>query len=116
MAVTPVGQNRPQIQPQTEAAQAPAQKSGGGGEVASARATVGPDQAFQAQQARDTFDPGTANQANQAQATNGAGSIQDSDPLTQALDGLVKALTGIVELVKSVLPQQGNAVGGGENA
>jgi hypothetical protein len=118
MAVTPVGQNRPQPQAQMEAPQAPAQKSGGGGEaVATARASAGPDQAIQAQYARDCFDPGTANQANQAQATNGADAVdQETDSFTKALDGLVKALTSVVELVKSILPPEtGAAQGTGQN-
>ncbi len=129
MAVTPVGQNRPQPLPQTEAAKAPAQaqaldqKAGGGGGVAPATrgsfGTVASDygikdaqpkaaqqNAFQQELARDTFDAGAADQA---QALDGADASQDQDPFSQALDSLVQALNSVVDLVKSILPPETGA-------
>jgi hypothetical protein len=79
MAVTPVGQNRPQVA-QFEATDKAAQKSGGGGAVATAtatataKATVGAenavqaqDKAVQAQLARDAFEPAVVDQPHFAQ-------------------------------------------------
>ena len=48
MAVTPVGQNRPQVPAQLEATPLAAEKSGAGGAVAVAQASAGPNQAVQA--------------------------------------------------------------------
>jgi hypothetical protein len=111
MAVTPVGQNRPQAPApaQLEATPLAAEKSGAGGAVAVARASAGPDQAVQAQYARDAFDPGTADQA---QALGGPDQAQDSDPFSQALNSLVQALNSVVELVKNLLPPE--ATGGAD--
>lgn len=114
MAVTPVGQNRPQPPAQFEATQGAAQKSGAGATAyAEARASVGPDNAVQAQFAKDTFDPNGV-QAQQANALGGPDSAQgNGDPFTQALNSLVSALSSVVEMVKNLLPPD---AGGGEDA
>lgn len=119
MAVTPVGQNRPQ-QPQpaqVEANPATAQKSGSGA-VAYAEARAGND--VQAQFAKDAFDPNAGFQAQQANAlggtdaAGGANAAQDPDEqFTQALNSLVDALSSVVDLVKNLLPPDAT---GGQNA
>ena len=130
MAVTPVGQNRPQPPPQTEAAKAPAQapqaldqKAGGGGSVGPApRGAFGTQasdyglkdtqpqaaqqNAFQQELARDTFDPGAADQA---QSVDSADPVAQQDNFTQALGSLVQALNSVVDLVKSILPPETGA-------
>lgn len=121
MAVTPVGQNRPQPTPQIEANPAAAQKSGSGGAVAyaEARASTGQDNAIQQQFAQDTFDPNAGGvQAQQANAVGGADSSQNSDPFTQALNSLVDALSSVVQLVQQLLPPDetaGTQPVGGQN-
>jgi len=108
MAVTPVGQNRPQVPAQLEAPETAAQKSGAGGAgaTAQAQATVGgQENAVQAELARDAFDRPT-NHADQAQALGGADQVQQDDQFTQALNSLVQALSSVVELVKSFLPPE----------
>src|SRR6185503_17728052 len=130
MAVTPVGQNRPQPPPQTETAKAPAQaqaldqKAGGGGSVGPAQAQRGAfgtqasdyglkdtqpqaaqQNAFQQELARDKFDPGTG-AADQAQAADAADSLDQQDSFSQAIGSLVQALNSVVDLVKNLLPPE----------
>jgi len=120
MAVTPVGQNRPQPQPaQVEANPATTQKSGSGAVAyAQAQASVGND--VQAQYAKDTFDPNAGFQTQQANAlggtdaVGGANAAQGPDEqFNQALNSLVDALSSVVDLVKNLLPPD---AAGGENA
>jgi len=129
MAVTPVGQNRPQVAAQFEATDKAAQKSGGGGvAVATAKATVGADpgiqaqdKAIQAQLARDTFQPAVVDQAPLARdffepavADQAPVALNEEQPgneqpsFAEALGSLVSALNDVVDLVQNFLPPEVN--------
>ena len=133
MAVTPVGQNRPQVAAQFEATDKAAQKSGSGGAVATAtaKATVGADtgaqaqaqvqdKAIQAQLARDAFEPAVADQQfakdffepavmDQAPvALNEEQPGNEQPSFAQALNTLVSALNEVVDLVQNLLPPEVN--------